>query len=94
MTKKISWLPMLAVLISFAGASTFTFAADDKKEGTCRQDAEKLCPGLKWGKGLGKCLKEHKADISPACQAKMEKRKEKREERREEKNEAKGEKKD
>ena len=93
MTKKISWFPLVALVLSLAGATTSTFAAD-KKEGPCRQDAEKLCPGLKWGKGLGKGLKEHKAEISPACQAKIEERKEKREERREEKNEAKGEAKD
>ena len=41
--------------------------------GPCREDGEKFCAGMKWGEGLGKCLKEHRAEVSSACRTKMEK---------------------
>jgi hypothetical protein len=41
-----------------------------KSEHPCFMD-HKLCPGMKWGAGLGKCLKEN-PNTSAACKAKME----------------------
>jgi hypothetical protein len=101
MNQKNTWVPMIPVLLALLGASASTYADDtippaskaavtvpspDKgKEGPCRTDAEKFCPGLTRGKGLFKCMKEHKAELSPACTEKMAVRKEKRKEWRERK---------
>jgi hypothetical protein len=79
MIKKLSWYPVLPLVLAALGASTSVFAGSNKM-GPCRQDAEKLCSGLTWGKGLGKCMKEHKSDLSNACQAKLEKGMEKHKE--------------
>jgi hypothetical protein len=71
--KKVNWVPMIAAFMSLS----FPAFAAQIGRGPCRQDAEKLCSGLTWGKGLGKCLKEHKTELSDKCQAKIEgKRKE------------------
>jgi hypothetical protein len=41
-------------------------------EGACKQDADKLCPGLTKGDGkLGPCMKEHKDELSQACKDEM-----------------------
>ncbi len=40
--------------------------------GPCRQDIEKLCPGIKPGGGAyKKCLEQHAAELSPACQDRL-----------------------
>lgn len=37
--------------------------------GPCRQDIEKLCPGIKPGGGAFRdCLEKHATELSPACQ--------------------------
>jgi len=37
--------------------------------GPCRQDIEKLCPGIKpGGDAFRSCLEQHAAELSPACQ--------------------------
>jgi hypothetical protein len=37
--------------------------------GACRPDVERLCSGVEKGGGrIQACLKEHEADLSPACQ--------------------------
>ena len=47
----------------------------------CKEDAEKLCKGVKPGGGrIIKCLKEHEADLSEACKAMEAKHKERAEE--------------
>ena len=43
-------------------------------DGPCAADAQKLCPGIKVGGGrLKNCLKEHQADLSDACKARIQK---------------------
>jgi hypothetical protein len=49
-------------------------AADDGAQpvgkAACKADAQKLCPGVKPGEGrIAACLKEHRAEVSPACKA-------------------------
>jgi hypothetical protein len=45
-----------------------------KDLGPCKADAAKACPGLKPGDGkFGKCMKEHKDEISDACKEMMDK---------------------
>lgn len=37
--------------------------------GPCRQDIQKLCPGIKRGGGAFRnCLEQHAVELSPACQ--------------------------
>ncbi len=57
----------------------------EKHHHPCKADREKFCAGKEWGKGLGKCLKEHKTELSGECKARLEKRREHREEMREKK---------
>jgi hypothetical protein len=38
----------------------------------CAKDAQSLCAGKTYGKGLVKCMKENKAKLAPACQEKLE----------------------
>ena len=46
--------------------------------GPCADDAQKLCPGIKPGGGaIANCLKEHAAELSPACKEHHEKMKQK-----------------
>lgn len=55
----------LAALL-FAVAAAGAAAAD----GPCRDDARKLCSKVQPGGGRAvACLKEHEADLSPACKA-------------------------
>jgi hypothetical protein len=49
-------------------------AADDKP---CQGDAQKLCPGMKIGQGLGKCLADHQDQLSDGCKAKFKENKDK-----------------
>jgi Cysteine rich repeat len=44
-----------------------------KPRGACRDDIEHLCAGIQPGGGrLLACLREHTADVSPGCQAMMQ----------------------
>ena len=39
----------------------------------CKVDMEKLCPGVQPGGGrIAACMKEHKAQLSDACKARMQ----------------------
>src|SRR5438270_7555092 len=42
------------------------------KGGACREDAEKVCPGMHPGDGkFGPCMKEHKDELSQGCRRMM-----------------------
>ncbi len=63
-----------AVTRLFAGVFALTLLASVgvAHEGPCHADAQKLCPNLKWGHGLGKCLEQNEAQISnAACKSKI-----------------------
>jgi len=65
------------------GAASATTARANEGEGPCKADAEKLCAGIEPGEGrIVKCLKEHEAQVSPACKAKWEAKKEQHKEKR------------
>lgn len=49
-------------------------------EAACKEDTDKLCKGAEPGRGLKKCLREHKDELSETCRGFI---KEKRKERRE-----------
>jgi hypothetical protein len=66
---KLALLSAIA-LLSF-GTTQLTFADEDKP---CQADAKKFCADIKPGGGrLMKCMKEHEADLSPACKEKGQK---------------------
>ena len=79
---------MKLVLLALSAAlviGTSAFAADHSKDmnGPCKEDRAKFCAGQKWGKGLGKCLKGHEAELSAGCKAKLAEKKEDRNDRKE-----------
>ena len=61
----------LIVGFSFLIPSHWSFALENMKKGPCLEDAKKFCPNIEWGKGLGKCLTQHKTEISEGCAKKM-----------------------
>ncbi len=45
----------------------------DEAQQACAGDVQKFCKGLQPGGGrLAKCMREHKAELSPACRKKLE----------------------
>ncbi|HUI24682.1 MAG TPA: hypothetical protein VL403_01260 [Candidatus Kryptonia bacterium] len=61
-------MALLAALI--APAIPASAASHD---GPCAADAQKLCPGVPAGGGrIKKCLREHQADLSDACKARIQ----------------------
>lgn len=64
------------VLFTWVG-STSSLAEDSFKQGQCFEEVKKICTDLTAKGSLKKCLKEHKNEFSPECQAKAaQKRKE------------------
>ena len=64
MNKVIMLVAPLAVALSMTPA-----ARAQRGTGPCRQDVQKFCPDAKPGGGaLRDCLKQHAAELSPACQ--------------------------
>lgn len=57
-----------------AGAEGGPEEKEPARGGPCKAEAEKVCPGLKPGKGLMKCMAEHESELSPACRKRHEKR--------------------
>jgi hypothetical protein len=59
-------LAVTLLIVAAAASSPAARAAD----GPCRDDTRKLCASARPGGGqVVGCLKEHEADLSPACQA-------------------------
>jgi Cysteine rich repeat len=72
-------LSLLALLLSSSAA-----LAAPGGRGPCAADVQKFCSGVQPGGGrIAACLKEHQADLSPACKEKGAEMKERREERKE-----------
>src|SRR5215471_15990454 len=67
------------VMVSTAFALLAAFATGalaqgkgEKGEGPCREDAKKFCGNVQPGGGrIARCMKEHEAQLSPACQSAM-----------------------
>ena len=63
-----------ALLSAALAAGAFAQDKAGKGEGPCAQDAKKFCPGMQPGGGrIAKCMKEHEAELSPACQENIKK---------------------
>jgi|SRR5579862_2921954 len=66
-TRFIAPLALLAMMLS-----PFSAPAWARQAGPCRQDIQKFCPDAKPGTGAFRdCLEQHKAELSPACQARI-----------------------
>lgn len=51
--------------------------AREKMQAACKADLEKHCKDVEPGEGrIGKCLKEHKDDLSDTCKAEMKEKRE------------------
>ena len=70
-------LASTAFAVIAAALSTGAFAQGakaQKGEGPCAQDAKKFCAGMQPGGGrIARCMKQHEAELSPACQDQMKK---------------------
>jgi len=74
-----------AITLLAAGLASGAAAQARKGDGPCAADAKKLCAGVEPGHGrIVKCLKDHEAEVSPACQSDMKAAKERAEQVREE----------
>jgi hypothetical protein len=60
----------LATTFGFVILMSLGTSAMAYKPGACRQDGEKLCPGLS-GKELTPCLKQHETELSMACKVNL-----------------------
>ena len=79
--KKLCLLSMVSIFI-FALSVMLTVSSAEQiqpEQGNpCAADMKKLCQGVKPGEGrLMECLREHKAELSPACSEKMVEQKDK-----------------
>ncbi len=92
----VNALVVAALSISGGGLAQAEDSApvgSEMKDGhkACRAEVEKLCPGLKPGQDMHKCVEEHVKELSAACQEhhkQMQARHEKRQEVRAEVKEA------
>lgn len=66
-----------------APASGSTGSESGWVKGACKADVEKLCPGVKPGKGaIRDCLKQHESELSAVCQNNIKMAKERMEQRK------------
>ena len=63
--------PIVASLIGL-GLALATPARGQDVGGPCLADAQRLCPDLKPGRKLGRCLQDHQTEFSPECKAYIE----------------------
>ena len=71
------WLKVF-LSVSFLGISATSFATGHHgMDPSCRDEAKKICPNMKPGDGLFKCIHDNKSKFSAGCQAKLDEKKEK-----------------
>jgi hypothetical protein len=72
---QMKWLAVFAGVFCLAIA---TAASAEETARPCKDDAAKLCQGVKPGGGaVVRCLKEHSSELSPACKKNIAKAKKK-----------------
>ena len=65
--KTLRLVLVLSVMLFFV--SSIAYAQDIYKQGACRADIEKFCKDIKPGHGqIAQCIKQHEAELSPACE--------------------------
>jgi len=66
-TSCVCRLALLTVVLTVSAAPAWA-----RPVGPCRQDIQKFCPNATPGSGAFRdCLEQHKAELSPACQARI-----------------------
>lgn len=70
---KLILLATTMVLSLFLGSVAM---AEHHEKGPCFDEIKKLCPDMKMGEGMGKCIHEKKSQLTPECQAKLAEKKE------------------
>ena len=69
---------VLVISVIFCFISLIAHAQEVEGKGACRADAEKFCKGVPPGHGnIARCMKQHEAELSPACKERIEEGKEK-----------------
>jgi Cysteine rich repeat len=73
MSIRIAFVTMAFALLA-AGLAAEA-GAQQRREGPCTADAKKFCGNVQPGQGaIAKCMREHQAELSPACQSEMKAR--------------------
>jgi hypothetical protein len=63
---------MKKYLVAVVMAAAFTTTTAAEQQGACKDDVAKLCKDVQPGEGrVLQCLKEHQADVSPACKNRL-----------------------
>jgi hypothetical protein len=79
---KLNTLKLKMIMLVCLGF-TMNVMADGWESGPCAEDVKKLCANVEKGEGrIIRCLKEHEAELSPACKEKREEKKAKSKEMR------------
>jgi hypothetical protein len=77
--KTLKLVLVVSAIICFV--SLIAYAQEMEGKGACRADVEKLCKDVKPGHGhVAQCMKQHEADLSPACKERIAEGKEKAQE--------------
>ena len=72
---------VLVVAALFCFISSVSFAQMGGGKGACRADEQKFCKDVQPGHGnIARCMKQHEAELSPACKEQITEVKEKAEE--------------
>ncbi|MFA5975232.1 MAG: cysteine rich repeat-containing protein [Elusimicrobiota bacterium] len=71
------------LMLAFVGMACLSQPGFTYTKGACRDDMEKLCPGVK-GKESRQCLNQHEAELSAACKQNIAEVKERVKERADE----------
>jgi hypothetical protein len=59
---------VLGFVVALAVGAPVAAQGPGRDPGPCRADVEKHCAGVeRGGGGLGRCLREHQAELTPAC---------------------------
>ncbi|MDE2595017.1 MAG: cysteine rich repeat-containing protein [Burkholderiales bacterium] len=65
---KRTLITIATAALATLGTATLAHAQHDQAAEACKDDAAKLCPGVKPGEGrIMECLKEHKSEVSSEC---------------------------
>ena len=68
---------VFVVAAIFCFISSIAFAQEMEGKGACRTDVEKFCKDVQPGQGrIAQCMKQHEAELSPACKERIAKGKE------------------
>jgi Cysteine rich repeat len=73
LSPKLLFVPVFAVALGiFFALLAFLYLPAFSQGRPCADDAAKFCRDVKGAQGKMQCLKEHQADLSPQCQARVQ----------------------